>query len=76
MNFLSWMGYSVAQMIVNVIFIWIYLQVFTPGRGGNNFAVCSALFSFNTINILHGTLFLITPADTQYKVYCKDFDWM
>jgi len=30
-NFLSWMGYSVAQMIVNVIFIWIYLQVLYQG---------------------------------------------
>ena len=26
-NFLSWMGYSVAQMLVNIIFIWVYLQV-------------------------------------------------
>ena len=28
-NFLSWMGYSVAQMLVNIIFIWVYLQVNT-----------------------------------------------
>jgi len=30
-NFLSWMGYSVAQMLVNVFLIWIFLQVLFQG---------------------------------------------